>query len=332
MVVCPGRGSYGKDELRSAQRLGEAGAALLDAADAWRAEAGRPGLRTLDAADRFDPRVHLAPGNVSSLIYALSCADAADRLAACDVVAVCGNSLGWYTALHVAGALDFADGWRIVEAAGAFQAGGGPVGGQLVWPVVDDAWRPRPDLAEALDAAMVRARASGFVAPSVRLGGSLVVAGDDAGLAGLASALPRVERGGVAYPLRLAGHSAFHTPLMAPMADHLEATAAGLSWRAPAVSLVDGRGVIRRPLVTRPEELREYTLQTQVVTVYDFAASVRTALREFAPEVLVLLGPGAALGGALGQLLALEGWSGIRSKEEFKRRQASARPILRCAV
>ena len=66
----------------------------------------------------------------------------------------------------------------------------------------------------------------------------------------------------------------------------------------------------------------------QVLSTFDFTTSIRAALREFAPERVVLLGPGETLGGAIAQVLVLEGWQGIRSKSEFIARQATDEPIL----
>ena len=61
---------------------------------------------------------------------------------------------------------------------------------------------------------------------------------------------------------------------------------------------------------------------------YRFARSVEVAIETFDPEVLVLLGPGSSLGGAIGQVLTRMRWRGIGSKSEFAARQASGRPPL----
>ena len=335
VVVCPGRGAYGKDQLgtltpapggRAAAMSGPEGKRLLALADAVRSKAGRPTIGELDAEDRFQPRIHLASDNASSLIYTLSSLDAL-RLSEFEVVAAVGNSLGWYTALHIAGALDFEAGLRIVEATGAFQAEQ-PIGGQVIYPLTDETWQLRPELAETVDSALTRANDKGYAAPSVRLGGALVIGGDDTGLAGLRAALPRTRRSRTSYPLRLAGHSAFHTPLMAGMAKQVGAELQDLAFQAPRLSLVDGAGRVWRPLIADPAALMAYTLGAQMTTPYDFALSVRVALREFAPDALVLLGPGAGLGGTLGQILAIEGWSGVRTKDDFKIRQESPRPMV----
>ena len=45
---------------------------------------------------------------------------------------------------------------------------------------------------------------------------------------------------------------------------------------------------------------------------------MRVALREFAPDHLILPGPGNTLGGIVGQILVGEGWRGIHSKADFQ--------------
>ena len=52
------------------------------------------------------------------------------------------------------------------------------------------------------------------------------------------------------------------------------------------------------------------------------------AIDAWDPDVLVLLGPGASLGGAIGEVLARMRWRGIDSKAAFKRVQQSEKPAL----
>ena len=62
---------------------------------------------------------------------------------------------------------------------------------------------------------------------------------------------------------------------------------------------------------------------------FDFTATVRVALREFAPDTIILPGPGNTLGGIVGQVLVAEGWSGIHSKGDFLAAQAGDAPPVR---
>ena len=65
-----------------------------------------------------------------------------------------------------------------------------------------------------------------------------------------------------------------------------------------------------------------------MTTPYRFALSVHVALREDAPDVLLLPGPGNSLGGICGQLVVAEGYRGVRSREEFEAAQRSEAPIV----
>jgi acyl transferase domain-containing protein len=338
LLVCPGRGSYARSELGSIERALAAlpegaradGKAAIEAIEAGRAARGLAPLGELDRAASFSPRAHLAPENASDLVFAASCLDlalvrAAEAAGALEVVCVAGNSLGFYTALFAAGALALEDAARLVATMAALQRERGPVGGQLLYPGCEEAtWRPAPALAAAVDAALAAAGRTGFAARSIRLGGYEVLAGDEPGLAALLAALPRETRHGGAdvYPVRLAGHSAFHTLLFAGLAAAARERLADLPFRAPRAPLVDGRGAIFRPRIAAPRDLFAYTLGTQPVETYDFTTSLRVALREHAPDVVVALGPGDTLGGPIGQTLVGEGWAEIRDREAFRARQA----------
>jgi hypothetical protein len=51
-------------------------------------------------------------------------------------------------------------------------------------------------------------------------------------------------------------------------------------------------------------------------------------LREYAPDVILLPGPGASLGEVSAQLIVAEGYRGIRTRAELETTQAGASPIL----
>ena len=128
------------------------------------------------------------------------------------------------------------------------------------------------ELDAAVSHALEAANAAGFAAPSIELGGATVLAADDSGLEALRAALPQVTRGRVRFPLVLPGHSAFHTPLMAPMARCLDNTPA---FSPPSVPMVDGSGRVW-PVGDECDTaaLRQYTIDEQVVTPYRFARSI----------------------------------------------------------
>lgn len=331
-IVCPGRGSYARGELGSLGRRSPLGAAnrrqaILARADALREAAGRTPVSWLDRAASFSS-LHLKGENAAALIFTAGAMDIAALPESHEVVAVCGNSMGFYTALFACGALDFDRAFRLADTMGSYQAEG-VIGGQIVYPLVDDSWREVEDARRSVENALAAARKLGFFAAvSIRLGGYAVLAGDDDGLRYLRTKLPEVQRGERTYPFQLAGHSAFHTGLMAATSARALADLADLEFDRPGIPLVDGRGVVFSPLSSRPSILKDYTLRAQVAEPFDFTASVRVLMREFAPQALVLLSPGDSLGGSIGQILAAEGWEGITDKASFRARAESPSPIL----
>ena len=325
-LLCPGRGSYTEKSLGSLARLvAEASPSEregLRAADALRAEHGLEPLAALDGATRFEAARHLRPANAAALIWAVSMLGGARVLGEHEACAIAGNSLGWYTALALGGALSFADGFRLVQEMALLQEGGEP-GGQLIYAQVDAEWRRSQELEAAV--ARLFASAAGELFPSIALGGYAVLAGTKAGVQRALKELPPVKLGATSYPFQLAFHGPYHTPLASGVAARARDTLGGLEFFPPAVTLVDGRGARATPWSADIAALRDYTLGRQVDTPYDFTASVRTVLREQAPERLVLLGPGNTLGGVVGQILVELGWRGIASKSDFERAQAGER-------
>jgi [acyl-carrier-protein] S-malonyltransferase len=334
-LICPGRGSYTEASLGSLNRVyndGDAAArALIEQTETWRAETKLPSLLELDASQRFSAALHLRPANVSALIWLATMLDVqAERARRLDetCVAVAGNSMGWYTALAVGGALSLQDGYRLVQDVALMQEAQ-RAGGQLIYPIMDSAWRVDAQRVAAIEHALATSDNQAFL--SIELGGFRVLAGTDLGMAHMMRELPPIaagEMGRVAYPLRLAQHGPYHTTLLSDVALRAESTLTRLDWRRPELCLVDGRGSLFTPWATNTGELLRYTLGHQITRPYDFTRSVRVVLRELAPDQLVLPGPGNTLGGITGQILCLEGWRGIHSRTDFDREQAGPRPLV----
>jgi len=159
---------------------------------------------------------------------------------------------------------------------------------------------------------------------SIALGGMLVLAGNEAGLAAFEATVPPLQG---RFPLRLANHAAFHTALQAPVAEAGRARLAASLFSAPTIPLIDGRGAIWWPGASDPAALWAYTLGHQVVEPYDFTRAITIAAREFAPDLFIVPGPGTALGGAVAQALIAANWRGMRSKTDFQATQQTA-PLL----
>ena len=320
VVICPGRGVYNKTELGY---LGEYHAnrrAMFDAFDSQRATMGQETLAALDGAASFSMATHTRGDNASALIFAGSLADflAIDR-DEIDIVAVTGNSMGWYSALACGGAVTPENGFTIANTMGTLMQEA-LIGGQLIYPFVGEDWTPNP----ARKAELLAIANHCGVRLSIDLGGLLVLAGDKAGLEAFEKAVPPVQE---RFPMRLANHAAFHTSLQKSVAEAGQARLPASLFGQPALPLIDGRGAIWWPGATNPAALRNYTLGHQVTESYDFTRAIQVAAREFAPDLFIVTGPGTTLGGAVAQSLILAGWRGMGRKADFLAAQ-QVEPLL----
>jgi hypothetical protein len=319
VVICPGRGTYTKETLGYIKQHGAFIADFVKDIDQRRRALGEPTITELDYAETFSPQLHTRGENASSLIYACAYADftAIDR-DQYDVVAITGNSMGWYLTLAFGGSLDWAGGFQVINTMGSMMKNE-VVGGQVIYPVTDNEWRQSPEKWRIVDEAVARARAKEGVEiyPSIYLGGFLVLGANKPGISALLKELPPVEN----YPFQLINHAAFHTPLLRDTADRAFQLIPPDIFHAPQVPLIDGRGAIWQPYSTNTEDLYHYTLGHQVVETYDFTKAVTVALKEFAPDALILLGPGGSLGGAVGQILIENNWHHLATKSQFSARQ-----------
>ncbi|MFY0620213.1 MAG: ACP S-malonyltransferase [Pelagimonas sp.] len=319
VVICPGRGTYNAPELGYLGRHFP-DAALLGQFDAMRQRVGQPTLSELDGAARFTLSKHSRGDNASGLIYAATYGDFLsinrDNV---EIVAVTGNSMGWYSALACAGAVSPIDGFRISNTMGTFMQEA-LIGGQLVYPWMDEDWVPRPERRAILMAliADINARADHVLSLSIDLGGMLVLAGNEAGLTAFEqSADPVQDR----FPMRLGNHAGFHSALQQPVSERGRAALPQDLFGQPDLPIIDGCGTVWWPGACNQTRLWDYTLGRQVVETYDFTAAVRTAAREFAPDLFVVTGPGTTLGGAVAQSMILSNWRGMSNKADFKSQQ-----------
>lgn len=329
VLVCPGRGSYNKTEL-GYLHTHFPDPALLARFDALRYDAGQATISELDGAERFSVAGHTRGDNASALIFAATLGDALslDRDAV-ELVAVTGNSMGWYSALACAGAVSHENGFHIANRMGTLMQQAS-IGGQLIYPFVDDDWRPQPERRAELLALVDGIAAAGHALYlSIELGGMLVLAGDEGGLTAFERAVPPVQQ---RFPMRLANHAAFHTPLMEPVAAQGRAALPSSLFGNPKLPLIDGRGAIWWPDATDSGALHGYTLGDQVVATYDFTRAITIAAREFAPDLFIVTGPGATLGGAVIQSLILAGWRGLTDKEAFRSRQSAEPQLLSMGI
>jgi acyl transferase domain-containing protein len=325
VVIAPGRGSYTKETMGYLKNYGRHVQPFLEDLDQRRKAVRQITVSELDQDSTFKPQVHTKGENASPLIYACAYADfMAINRDKYDVVAVTGNSMGWYLALAFGGALDWRGGFDVINTMGSMMKDG-IIGGQVIYPICDDQWRKDPERIAVVEKAVQKAsdKSGQEIYLSIALGGYLVLGAEQAGLNALLKELPAVEN----YPFQLINHAAFHTPLLRPIAEKAFTTLSESLFRRPQIPLIDGRGCIWQPYSTHVEDLYHYTLGHQVVEPYDFTRAISVALKEFAPDALILLGPGSSLGGSVGQILVENNWRGIDSKKTFTEMQV-ADPIL----
>lgn len=325
VLICPGRGTYNKTELGVLGRHFK-DTALMARFDAYRRAKNQLSLSELDRAARYSAALHGRGDNASALIFAATLADFhAINTDEIEVVAVTGNSMGWYSALCCAGALTPENGLDVVNTMGTLMQEH-MIGGQIIYPFMEESWQANPQRkAELLSMAQeINARPEHSLTLSIDLGGMLVLAGNDAGLSAFEHAVPPIES---RFPMRLTHHAAFHSHLQRPVAEIGRSRLSPALFGQPKLPMIDGRGHVWWPGATETGALWEYTLGHQIVESYDFTKAIAHAAREFAPDLFIMTGPGTTLGGAVIQSLILSNWQGLASKADFLHRQDEA-PFL----
>lgn len=316
VVICPGRGTYNKEELGYLQRLHSDKTEIISLIDDYRDSQGQMKVSELDGMDNYSMRVHTAGENASALIYACALSDYQTiNKEEFDVVAVTGNSMGWYIALAVAGALAQPQAIELINTMGSMMTNG-LVGGQMIYPIINDDWQIDSEKEQQVMQwlAEVNQDSACDVHVSINLGGYIVFGGNKAGLKALEAVLPVVQD---RYPMNLFNHAAFHTPLLKDVSKQAMEQLSADMFSTPKVPLIDGLGQVWQPYSCDTKQLYNYTLDTQVVAPYNFSKAIEVAIKEFAPDKLIILGPGATLGGAVAQSLIAHQWLDLQTKADF---------------
>lgn len=320
VVICPGRGTYNKSELGYLTRLHQNKSTLLSVIDEYRRANNQVTVSELDAMSRFSMAKHTAGENASSLIYACAAADYADiDLQRYDIVGITGNSMGWYIALALSQALNSNNAIALINTMGSMMQNG-VIGGQIIYPVCHSNWQQDGQILQLVKQHLEEInqlnQCECYV--SIKLGGYLVLAGNEKGLLELEQRLPKIDD---TYPMRLFNHAAFHTPLLNDVSLKAKQMMSDKLFSKPRIPLIDGRGHVWQPYSSDLSQLWDYTLGEQVTETYDFSAAIEVALKEFAPDKLILLGPGGTLGGAIGQCISAHKWQDMTNKNDFVNRQ-----------
>lgn len=331
VIVCPGRGTYNKEELGYLQRYHSDKSELLQTIDDYRQQQGQITVSALDALPKYSMQKHTAGENASALIYACAMADIQDiEPNQYDIVAITGNSMGWYIALAAAGALKPQSAIHLINTMGSMMQDG-LIGGQILYPVVDENWQASPERLSQLEQAVaeVTTQAGCEIYDSIYLGGFRVLGGNKQAFQALEQQLPKIDD---RFPMQLYNHGAFHTPMLDGISQQAKQILGIELFDQPDIPLIDGRGHIWHPNATNTQALWDYTLGHQVVQAYDFSKAIEVAVKEFAPDKLIIPGPGSTLGGATAQSLIPHQWLEIDSKQAFLDHQQQQPFILSMGI
>ena len=233
----------------------------------------------LEATDVSQPGIYVAS------LAALEGLKATDPDLVANCAGLAGLSLGEYTALTFAGAIDFEEGLRIVRRRGeAMQAAATATPSGMTSLIgLDEA---------QVDELCRRVEPHGKLWKANLLGpGNIVVSGELPALAAVEPIATELGAGRV-IPLKVAG--AFHSPLMRPADDQLAEVLAAAhlhSPRLPVYSNVDAE------VHAEPDDLRR-TLVAQVIAGVRWDDSIRRMLAD-GYDTFYEVGPGRVLTGLL---------------------------------
>lgn len=237
-------------------------------------------------ADKLDSTVISQPALFVTSLAALEVLRESKPAVVDQCEAAAGLSLGEYTALVFAGAMEFEDGLQVVQERGAaMQAASNLVASGMVSVLGLE----RDAVQQLCDA--VRQPAEILQIANYLCPGNIAISGHKTACD---RAVQQAEAAGAmkAVPLAVAG--AFHTPLMQPSVDRLAAVLSATPIRSPRIPVVSN--VDAKPH-SEPEELRRILVQ-QVVHPVLWEDSLRYLLAEGFSQFYEV-GPGRVLRGLL---------------------------------
>lgn len=236
--------------------------------------------------DELNSTVHSQPALYVASLAALDFLRETQPEVVAGVSAVAGLSLGEYTALAFAEAIDFEAGLRLVQERGAaMQAAADARSSGMVSVLGLDQDQVSAVCDECREENEILQIAN-YLCP-----GNIAVSGD-------AAACSRVEAAASAagamrsIPLSVAG--AFHTPIMQPAVDRLRLALADVKISSPKVPVYSN---VDAKTHSDPEEIRELLVQ-QVVSPVQWETTMR-AMLEAGCEPFYEVGPGKVLRGLL---------------------------------
>jgi [acyl-carrier-protein] S-malonyltransferase len=221
-------------------------------------------------------------------------------------ICVAGHSLGEYSALVAAGALDFADAVRLTRARGELMAQAGEarpgsmaailrLGDEQVAAICEQAARKTDALVQVAN----------YNSP-----GQVVISGEPAAVAATAELARAV--GGRVTPLAVSVAS--HSALMAPAADEFTARVAATRFIAPTMPVI---GNVNAEPLTTPAQIRA-ELVAQLTSPVRWSASV-VRMMEMGVTRFIEIGPGNVLTGLVKRISAQAETANVVGSEDVQR-------------
>jgi [acyl-carrier-protein] S-malonyltransferase len=279
-LLFPGQGSQAPGMGRAFAQAAPAAREIFDRADAV---LGRSISKLCFEGAEEELR---RTANTQPALY-VACAAALAHLRAqgIDGAIVGGHSLGEYTALLAAGAMDFETGLKLVELRGRAmeEAGRNRHGTMAAVLNLDD---------DKVGKVCEEASSSGVVVPAnFNSPGQVVISGEEPAIE---RAIELAKEAGARRAMKLNVGGAFHSPLMAEAAERLRAVLARAAIDAPRLRFVAN---VSAGFVDDPEVIRR-SLADQLLNPVRWTDSIRTMV-EAGARRFIEVGPGSVLTGLL---------------------------------
>lgn len=276
--VFPGQGSQSVGMLNDFADEPVVQRMLAEASEALREDLGA--LIASGPAEALSLTVNTQP---AMLVTSLACLAAWRAAGGPPAMAVAGHSLGEYTALAAADAIDFSDAVRLVRLRAQAMQQAVPVGTGSMAAVLglDD---------DAVRAACAQAAQHEIVEPAnYNAPAQVVIAGHKAAVT---RACEAARERGAKRTVELPVSAPFHSSLLEPVGQTLREALSRIAVRTPAVPLVNNVDVV---IETDPARVRD-ALVRQAYSAVRWVEVVR-ALRELGATHLIEFGPGKVLVG-----------------------------------
>jgi len=202
---------------------------------------------------------------------------------------VAGHSLGEFSALVASGALDFEDGLRLVASRANAMQKACEINSGTMAAIIG-----LPDEKVEEICASVSSEGNIVVAANYNCPGQLVISGN---VNAVNAACEKLKEAGAkrALPLKVSG--AFHSPLMQPAKDELQAAIEKTTFKSPKCPVY--QNVDAKPYIDAKEI--ELNLIAQLTSPVRWTASVQTMIHDGADD-FTECGPGKALQGMIGRI------------------------------